>query len=92
MDLDLDYLKELWAGQDGRCPLTGWELRLPDTANGWRSGKHPANASLDQINHGAGYTKGNVRFISVMANLSRGQFSDEQVLEFCRAVCAANAE
>jgi hypothetical protein len=30
--------------------------------------------------------KGNVRFISLMANYARNSMSDEELLEFCRAV------
>src|SRR4051812_13123816 len=34
-DLDLQYLKQLWELQNGRCAFTGWELQLPYDANGW---------------------------------------------------------
>lgn len=46
----------------------------------------PWNASLDRIDNAKGYIQGNVRFITVMANLARSTFTDEQVLEFCHAV------
>jgi len=85
-NLDLIYLKELWDLQDGKCPFTGWALLLP------RSNKYPGNtnsiyrASLDRIDNDKGYVKGNVRFISVIANYCRNTFTDEDVKLFCEAV------
>ncbi len=84
--MTVTYLKKLWERQKGACPLTGWQLVLPDTTNGWKAGATPRSASLDRINGKRGYVKGNVRFVSVMANLARGRFLDDQLREFCRAV------
>lgn len=85
-DLTPSYLKELWEKQSGVCPFTGWALLLPDSTNGWKAGAHPKNASLDRVDNDRGYVRGNVRFVSVMANTARGQFSDEELRHFCRAV------
>lgn len=85
-NLTPSYLKELWEKQGGICPFTRWALLLPDSTNGWKNGAHPKNASLDRINNDRGYVQGNVRFVSVMANAARGQFSDEALRQFCRAV------
>lgn len=87
-NIDTAYLKRLWARQKGVCPFTGWFLLLPNGSMGWESGHHPKNASLDRVNSNKGYVKGNVRFISVMANYARNQFTDKQLREFCRAVSA----
>ena len=80
------YLKELWEAQNGICPFTGWQLLLPDSTQGWKEGLDPRNASLDRIDNARGYIQGNVRFISLMANLARAQFSDDTLRAFCRAV------
>jgi hypothetical protein len=85
-DLTKEYLKNLWDEQQGTCPLTGWKLILPKgTGKSWDI-KSPYNASLDRIDNSIGYVKGNVRFISIMANLGRAVFSDEQLIDFCKAV------
>lgn len=84
-DLTVEYLKELWDQQNGICPFTGWKLILPQDASNWDN-KNPRNASLDRIDNSMGYVKDNVRFIAVMANLARGTFSDDQVIDFCKAV------
>lgn len=88
-DLTLDYLVKLWASQAGLCPFTGWALLLPKDSSGWPAGKHPRNASLDRINHTKGYVRGNVRFVSLIANIARGDFADSDVFEFCEAVSKA---
>lgn len=84
-NLTTEYLASLWSTQKGICPLTGWALVLPTDTSGWKK-LTPTSASLDRLNGSRGYVKGNVRFVSVMANFARYTFSDRQLLEFCVAV------
>ena len=85
-DLNVIYLKKLWEEQNGICPITGWNLILPkDTAKAWDI-NNPSNASLDRIDNSKGYMQGNVRYIAFMANIARSSFTDEQLIEFCKAV------
>ena len=80
------YLKLLWEDQKGICPFTGWKLILPNnTQKAWENNK-AENASLDRIDNSKGYVEGNVRYVSIMANLARQSFSDKEVLDFCKAV------
>ena len=85
-DITVEYLQELWSEQRGICPFTKWQLILPSgTHKSWEINS-PFNASLDRIDSSKGYIKGNVRFISVMANYAKNIFTDEQLIEFCKAV------
>ncbi|GAB1540212.1 hypothetical protein NUACC21_28810 [Scytonema sp. NUACC21] len=85
--ITLEYLKELWEKQDGRCPYTGWKLDNPETTAHWNSHQlHPRTASLDRINSALGYIPGNVQFVSVMANFAKRDFQEDELLEFCYAV------
>ena len=87
-DLSVEWLKALWEKQNGVCPFTGWRLILPETT-GWKSlGDRTKRASLDRVDCDKGYVKGNVRFVSVMANWARNDFTDGELIEFCRAVSA----
>ena len=86
--LSLDDLRVLWELQKGICPITGWALILPESAMGWKDGPSPRNASLDRLNHRVGYVPGNVRFVSLMANLARHMFSDDELRGFCSAVAS----
>ena len=89
-DITVEYLKELWEAQEGKCLFTGWKLILPYGSLGFKDGSDPMNASVDRIDYAQGYIEGNIRFISVMANFARHRFTDAQVREFCRAVAAMN--
>jgi hypothetical protein len=85
-DITVEYLKELWGKQQGKCPFTGWEMKLPVSTSGFKSCQIPSRASLDRIDITKGYVIGNVRFICVMANYARNSFTDEQLIEFGKAV------
>lgn len=81
-----EYIKEIWDNQSGICPFTGWKLKLPiDLTIGFAE-KNPANASIDRIDNSIGYMQGNVRFVAIMANLARQSFTDEQVIDFGKAI------
>ena len=84
VNVTLEYLKEVWDSQKGICPLTGWKLELPTQSKQYRL--HIKTASLDRIDNSKGYILGNVRFVSVMFNFARNNFSDEDVIEFAQAV------
>ena len=85
--ITLEYLKELWEKQGGRCVYTGWELDNPETTNHWNDHLlHPRTASLDRIDSSIGYVLGNVQFVSVIANFGKRDFPEEKLLEFCQAV------
>lgn len=93
--LTKDDLFEQWQKQRGICPYTGWALVLPWSGNGWILRKadkkvcNPKNirhASLDRIDCTKGYVKGNVQFTSIMVNLAKSTFSDEELVEMCSAV------
>jgi len=89
-DITVEYLKQLWEEQGGICPFTKWKLILPqNTSKAWEI-NDPRNASLDRIDNSKGYIQGNVRFISVMANIARQTFSDEQLIDFCNHVTIHN--
>lgn len=84
-DLTAEYLLEIWNSQNGKCKFTNWDLILPKNTS--HSVEYiPNKASIDRIDNSRGYIKGNVRFIALMANLARQSFSDDQVVEFCKAV------
>lgn len=88
-NLTVEYLKEIWDEQDGKCPFTGFdlELRTYSSRDGFRDKLlHIKSASLDRIDNTKGYVQGNVRWVSVMFNFARNIFSDEEVIEFAQAV------
>jgi hypothetical protein len=87
-NLTVEYLKSLWDLQKGICSFSNWSLILPQDSDGWLEFK-PNNASLDRIDNSKGYVEGNVRYVALMANYARNLFSDEQLIDFCKAVVKA---
>lgn len=86
-DIDEKYLKKVWDEQHGKCIYTGWDLILPDSAAGWKDKKKDIRrASVDRIDNDKGYIKGNIRFVSVVANYARNTFSDDEIYQFCDSV------
>lgn len=60
---------------------------LPDSTIGWDSKTdRTKRASLDRVDCSLGYVRGNVRFVSVIANYARMNFTDEELVGFCHAV------
>lgn len=88
-DIDLLYLKSLWEQQKGCCALSGIPMHLPRNTSDWEKIKwDPWRASLDRIDCSKGYMQGNVRFTTLIGNLCRNGFTDEDVLIFCEAVAS----
>jgi len=90
-DVDLLYLKQVWNEQKGICPLTGWKLELPKDSTNWKNEENKMyRSSLDRIDSNKGYIKGNVRYISVIANYCKNAFTDDEVILFCESVYKQN--
>jgi len=85
----VEDLKEQWERQNGKCPYTGWMLQTPKNTGEPRR-LTPYTASLDRVNSSKGYVKGNVEFISLMAQWAKNSFSKEDVVNFCEAVYLQN--
>jgi len=89
-NIDLKYLSELWETQNGICPFTKWKLELPNHSSSWKEDSDKLKrASLDRIDNSKGYIRGNLRYVSIMANYCRNEFSDEEVKLFCEAVTSS---
>jgi DNA-binding transcriptional regulator YiaG len=72
-DIDLDFLKELYLKQHGKCAITGIVMEHIQTGKG-RNGK---NISIDRINNDLGYVKTNVQFVCDWANVAKGSLTME---------------
>jgi hypothetical protein len=84
-DLTLQDLKNCWDAQDGICPYTGWKIKLPEHT-GIKFPVSPDSASLDRFDNSKGYSRGNIQFISLIANYAKNQFSAQELIDFCKAV------
>lgn len=76
-----DHMLHVLRLQGGICPLTGLTLTF---SRG--SGVVFTNASLDRISPKLGYVQGNVRLVTLWANLARNALADEDFFYFCNLV------
>lgn len=82
VDLTAEYLYAPYQEQDGLCAITGWPMT---TVLG--KGYVYTNISIDRIDSGVGYLKGNVHLTCRGINSMKMQMPLERLHEACAAVC-----
>jgi len=85
-NISLEYLREVWFKQGGKCVYTDVYLHNKSQNGGLKTLGLIHAASLDRISSDRGYIKGNVQFISLAMNLAKNTFSDGDVREFIRVI------
>lgn len=83
-DLDPLYLEGLLIKQDGRCALTGRKMKTNTGES--RCSSNSDVASIDRIEAGGGYVKGNVQWTITGVNYARRNLPLDVFLEICRDV------
>lgn len=80
--LSVDTLLELLEAQAGKCAISGVEL----TCRLESGTKCATNASIDQIDAGAGYHRENIRLVAVQANRMKWTMTDSELRDWCRRI------
>ena len=78
----LDHVRALCSAQRARCALTGIKFDA-GTIDGTR--RRPFAPSLDRIDSDAGYVAGNVRLVTLIANIARADFGDAAFFMMCKS-------
>jgi len=86
INIDANYLKQLWESQNGLCPYTGIKMLLPDSSSKYHSIKSLKKASLDRIDSNKGYIKGNVEFVCYAINLAKNNHKKEEMIMFIKEI------
>lgn len=84
VEIDVEYLKEIWELQDGKCKYTHVNLTHPNSSVSEKNYNYMA--SLDRIDSSKGYIKGNVQFVSVSVNWLKNSMGDNHIQEFFNIV------
>lgn len=71
------------------CPLTGFTFILNKTGQNIGN-RNPFSPSIDKINPSLGYTKENTRLVCWWYNVTKQRFTDEEVLNLCKAVVTSS--
>lgn len=86
LDLDVEYLKQLWENQNGTCPYTNIKMILPPTTNAYYTYKSLLKASLDRIDSSKGYIKGNVEFVCMFINYGKNSYDRNEVVDIIKKI------
>lgn len=78
IDIDIDYLWELYQTQKGKCYLTGYPLEIKMNT--------PYTISLDRIDSSKPYIKGNVMLCCFAANRAKGDLPINEFIQLCESV------
>jgi len=84
-DLTKEFIMDLLKKQGNRCAKTKIPLEVREDTNnsGLRS---PWQPSVDQINPGKGYTKGNIQIVCLIYNFCKNIWTHGEVVQFSKAV------
>lgn len=85
-NIDIDFLRELYHKQEGKCAVSGIEL----TYKRHLGTKVLTNISLDRIDSKKPYTKDNVQFVCVGINLMKNNIDNEEFLNFFNEIKKAS--
>lgn len=82
-----EEFKGIWKKQKGKCALSGIDLTLE---HGSIAVPNPTRLSVDRIDSTQGYSKDNVQLITWQLNSAKNVWSNQQLIEVCRAVASFN--
>jgi hypothetical protein len=78
VDINLNYLEDIWNNQEGKCALTG------DTMTHLVGGID--SVSIDRIDSRKGYIKGNIQLVKKKVNIAKNDMTYDEFLDICRKV------
>ena len=81
-DITPEYMHELFVASGGKCALSGLPMELDKGSLGV--------LSIDQIEAGLGYTRGNVQWLRWDVNRAKGEMGTLQFIDLCRSVVRCN--
>jgi len=85
-DIDINFIRELWDEQDGKCFYSGVPMLLSEHGNG----RNLLNISIDRMDSKRGYTKDNVVLTTVFCNVAKTDSSIKEFIDMCETVARHN--
>jgi hypothetical protein len=87
-DITGDFLKELWAKQNGICIYSGIQMILPE----FGKQRNPFSASLDRKDSNFGYRKDNVVWCCWACNCGKSDFRLLDYIKVCKSVASMQTD
>lgn len=89
-DLTAEHCLGVWRDQGGACALTGQEMTTVLAAGEANRAARLRNASLDRIDSGRPYSRGNVHLVCSAANVMKAQLDMQEFVRVCRLVASTH--
>lgn len=86
VEVDSDYLIELYNKQQGKCALTGLNMTHESYASHDNRIKNIHNISPDRINSNIGYIKGNIQLVCSIINTMKWDLELKDFIHFCNLI------
>lgn len=80
-NLTLEYLKELWLKQQGKCAISNIDMTYV-----FNCGRIPTNVSIDRIDSAKGYIMNNIQLVCMACNQMKSDLFEHKLYEFCKAI------
>ena len=80
---------DLWKKQKGKCALSGVDMTL---THGTPANPNPTKLSVDRIDNGLGYFPQNVQLITWQANTAKSVWSNQQLIDMCKAIATLHSK
>lgn len=84
LDIDIQYVWDLFLKQERKCALSGLELTFPE--KGTNEAHKKATASLDRIDSTKGYIKNNVQWVHKHVNIMKNTFDEGYFVKLCTEI------
>ncbi len=79
VDIDREFVWDMYLKQDKKCALTGWDILFHPTPQ-------KTTASIDRIDSKGGYTKDNVQLVHKLVNRAKVNYDEADFYDLCKAV------
>lgn len=83
-DINKEFLKNLYAKQNGLCVLSGIPLEFKQGNNNFRM--NPYRLSVDRIDSSKGYIKNNIQLICAIINQMKTDMSQIEFIQICEKI------
>jgi hypothetical protein len=89
LEIDIQFVWDLFLKQEKKCALSGIVLTFPKS--GSNKEMKASTASLDRIDSSKGYLKDNVQWVHKDINRMKNVYSQEYFISMCKAVSTNSA-
>ncbi len=86
LSINKKYIWDIFIKQNGKCALTGLDIKFGGRNDKITGTYDETTASLDRIDSSKGYIEGNVQWVHKDINIMKNDFSVDKFKELCKMI------